>query len=84
MLVRVLFDQPIEPGVLDVTNWFLRQTSSEFLFGTATAADSTVTLTVVGTTANFGSDTCDYAASPADVVGLNALAALAQVGIPII
>ena len=80
----MLYDQPLEPGVLDVSNWFLRQTSNEFLFGVATAAGSTVNLTVTGTDVNFGSDTCDYAASPPDVVGLNALAAAAQTGIPII
>ncbi len=67
----VQFDQPLQAGPLDASNWTFRADDSMQEASTATAAGDTVSGDSTTTTLDFGDDVANYGAAPADVIGLD-------------
>lgn len=82
-ILIVRFDQPILPGILDPGNWSVRAANERFPSTTSIATDSIVT-TIAGTAVpEIGPNQCFYTPPPSDVIGQNALPALAFANFPV-
>ncbi len=82
-LLVVTFDQPLAPDTLDITNWFMRADNEAFPVTSAISAGSIVTLVGGIGSADVGDDVVTYTPPPFDVIGMNALEAIAFADFPI-
>lgn len=71
--LRVTFDRPLVPGILDPANWSVRfannrrsADAAEVLVGSPTIARSSYPISGIP---EIGDNVCDYLAAPPDVVG---------------
>lgn len=80
----VTFDRQLEPGGLALGNWTFRATGFAFVTDTAVAAGSVVSGTSTQDAIDPGDDVANYAATPADVLGLTGLPAAAFTDFPLV
>lgn len=78
------FDRPLQPAVLDFSNWALRATATIFLPTSASASGSIVTGASTGSIIDPGPDVVAYTPPPFDVLSLPGLPAVAFTDFPLV
>lgn len=79
----VAFDRPLQAGILDADNWYLRYLSTRWVPYSAIVLGTDVTGFAAAAGAAVGPDVVSYSPPPYDVIGTNGYAAAAFADFPL-
>jgi len=81
--IVVVFDRPLQTGIITSTNWSFRLANARWFITDATATGSSVIITGSEDESDFGPDTVTYEATVPDVISLAGTPAAAFTDFPI-